>query len=100
MLPDVPIPTEKVETAGGPVLVRGLSAAEAVLVGKIVDSGDIAGAEITIIAYATDTPKPDVKRWYGATPRGVIDEIVDVCHRLSGMDEEASKSVEAGTVER
>lgn len=97
MLPDVPIPTEKVETPGGPILVHGLTAGQAAKVAKIIDSGDIATAEITIIAFATDTPKTDVKKWYDTTPAGTIKAVVSVTQRLSGLDEEASKSAEAGT---
>lgn len=98
-LPDVPMPTEKVETPGGPVLVRGLTAGEAAKVRKIWESGDRATFEVTVIALATDTVKTDAKKWYDAVPAGIVNDVIAVTHRLSGLDEEASKSDEAGPVD-
>jgi hypothetical protein len=98
-LPEIPMPTEKVETPGGPVLVRGLTAAEAVKAQKIWESGDRATFEVTVIAMATDTPKPAAKKWHDAIPAGIVNEVIAVVHRLSGLDEEASKSAEAGTAD-
>lgn len=98
-LPDVPMPTEKVETPGGPVLVRGLTAGEAAKVRKIWESGDRATFEVTVIAMATDTPKAEAKKWHEATYAGIVNEVIAVAHRLSGLDEEASKSAEAGAAD-
>lgn len=98
-LPDIPMPTEKVETPGGPILVRGLTAAEAAKVRNIWESGDRATFEVTVIAMATDTPKPDAKKWHASVQAGIVNEIVAAAHRLSGLDEEASKSTETGTAD-
>lgn len=98
-LPEVPVPTEKVDTPGGPVLVRALTAGEATKVGKVVDSGDLATAEVTIISFATDTTKDEARHWHDSVPAGVVKSIIDTCHRLSGLAEEASKSAEAGVTD-
>lgn len=98
-LPDSPIPTEKVETPGGPILVRGLTAGEAAKVSRVVDSGDLATSEITIIAFATDNTKVEAKRWYESNQGGLAKKVIDVAHRLSGLSEEASKSDEGGVAD-
>lgn len=98
-LPEIPMPTEKVDTPGGPVLVRGLSAGEAEKVRKIFVSGDLATFQVTVIALSTDTPKPDAKKWHDSVPAGVVNEIIAVAHRLSGLDEGASKSDEGGAAD-
>lgn len=98
-LPDVPMPTEKVDTPGGPVLVRGLTAGEAAKVRKIWESGDRVMFEVTVVAMATDTPKADAKKWHDAVPAGIVNQIVGVAHRLSGLEEEASKSDATGTAD-
>lgn len=98
-LPEIPMPTEKVETPGGPVLVRGLSAVEAEKVRKIFAAGDMVTFQITVVSFATDTPKPDAKRWVESVPAGIVNDIVAVCNRLSGLEEEAAKSGEGGTPE-
>lgn len=96
-LPEIPLPTEKVETPGGPILVRGLTADEAAKVRKIWESGDRATFEVTVIAMATDTPKPEAKKWHASVVAGIVNDVIEAAHRLSGLEEEASKSDESGT---
>lgn len=98
-LPDIPMPTEKVETPGGPVLVRGLTAGEAAKVRKIWESGDRATFEVSVIALATDNTKAEAKKWHDSVPAGVVNDVIAATHRLSGLEEEASKSAEGGTAD-
>lgn len=99
VLPEIPIPSEKVETAGGPILVHGLTAGEADRVRKIFEAGDRLTFQVQVVAFATQVPKADAKKWVESVPAGVVDQIIAVAHRLSGLDEEASKSNEGGTPE-
>lgn len=98
-LPEIPIPTEKVETEGGPILVRGLTAGEAAKAQKIWESGDRASFEVAVIAFATDVTKAEAKKWHETVHAGIVNQIIGVAHRLSGLDEEASKSDAGGTPE-
>lgn len=89
-LPRVELPREKVSVGGEEIEVRGLTRGEAIRVRN--NSADMDRMEIIILACGTDLPEDEIAAWRDSTPAGVVEPIVDVIVRLSGLGEGAQKS--------
>lgn len=90
MLPIVELPREKFELPGGEfVEVRGMSRAEALQVRAV--SPDVAAVERLCLGFALDASPEEVEDWYATAPSNVVEEIVNLVARLSGLDGDAGK---------
>lgn len=92
-LPKVPAQFETVEVGGAMFDLRSIRAGEAARFHKMQESKTPRDElEMYVIAAATDTPLDEVREWYVATDRWVIDELIPHIKRISRLDEEAQKS--------
>lgn len=98
-LPKVHVDHETVDVAGALFDLRVITRAEQARVQKMVE-GNAAkdDLEITVIGFATDTDKDEVRDWYANTAAWVVQELLDHIARISRLDGEAQKS--GGTEDR
>lgn len=91
---EVTATTEKVDVPGlGTMLVRGLSRAESLIVGKA--EGDPTATERAILRFGLVDPaltERQIIDWLKVAPNAHVDPITKAIARLSGMLEDAGKS--------
>lgn len=85
-LPTITNPRDTVALSDGvTVEVRGLTRGEAYELRALED--DEREFEVRLIAYGTDTPIDDARKWHASAPTGAVDPIVLAVSRLSGFTE-------------
>ena len=90
-LPVLQVPRDKFELPTGEfVEVRGLSRAEALQVRAV--SPDVEAVEKLCLGFALDVSPEDVDEWYATAPSSVVEDLVNVVARLSGLDGDAGKA--------
>lgn len=92
MLPKVPTKTSSVDVQGTDIPIRGLTRAEHMHVGKLVNENKVSEGEIYCLSKGTDEPLEEARQWYHDTDSDDVKKVLDAIGVLTGVDPEESKS--------
>lgn len=89
-LPVLACPTALFELPNGDTIaVRGMSRSEALQVRAA--SPDVEAVEKLCLSFALTATAVEVDEWYATAPSAVVEELVNVVARLSGLDPDQGK---------
>lgn len=92
-LPAVIIAREKYPIGDEKVEIHAVSSAQSYDIKRLLDAEDLAEATVLTIAYGTDTPVDEVRKWCTTTPPGIVEPLASRIGELSALDgSELSKS--------